>query len=380
MSDKLISTKYEGVYYKELNKIYSGKPDQSYYIMYRSNGKQIKKAVGKKSMKMTPAKAYQKRQDIIYEIKHGIDDHNSKKLLFEELLNKWYEDKKDTLKAAKEDYQRMHIHAPNLLKKEVKNISTNDIKTIYNNMISHGLSETTFQRAFAMYKRLISYALEHDYIRIAPNVKFNKPIKENKITEIYTDEMIKNYIDVIQNYHDLTIAKIVMFILNTGMRRSEPLEIKWSDYSYEMSTIKVIDAKSGQDETYLLSNKAKEIIESQRGFTKTYIFEDYNRQPIKKNKLSYHASKMKLMAGLPEHFRPLHSLRHRFGTELAKSGLNAFKIQRMMTHKDIKTTQRYIDLAEQELIDDLNQMEQNSNIGKIDTSIKTDIIKIDIEK
>lgn len=380
MNDKLFSTKYEGVYYKELNKLFSGKPDLSYYIMYRSNGKQIKKSVGKKSMKMTPAKAYEKRQDILYEIKHGIDSHNSKKILFEELIDKWYEDKKNQLKSIKEDYQRLKLHAVNILKKEVKNINSKDISMIYDRMIEQKLSEQTFKHLFSMYKRVINHGLEHEYIQNAPNVKFTKTIKENKVTEIYTDEMIRNYINVIQNYQDVTIAKIVMLILNSGMRRSEPIKIRWSDYDRDNSSVKIIDAKSGQDEVYLLSNKAKEIIESQRGFTQTYIFEDYNRQPIKKNKLSYHASRMKLMAGLPEHFRPLHSLRHRFGTELAKSGLNAFKIQRMMTHKNIKTTQRYIDLAEQELLNDLNQVEQNSNIGNIDTSIKPEIIKIDVEK
>jgi hypothetical protein len=42
MSDKLISTKYEGVYYKELKSLFQNKPDLSYYIMYRSGHKQIK--------------------------------------------------------------------------------------------------------------------------------------------------------------------------------------------------------------------------------------------------------------------------------------------------------------------------------------------------
>ncbi len=378
MKDKLISTKYEGVYYKELNKLFNGKPDLSYYIMYRSGGKQIKKSVGKKSMKMTTAKAYQKRQDVIYEIKHGINEHNSKDKTFIELLDKWYEDKKTNLKSIHEDYNRLKKHATIILNKHISNIKSSDIKTIYDHMIDNGLSEQTFKRVFSMYKRVMSHSLAHEYIKQVPNVVFNKSIKDNKVTEIYTDDMIKNYIEVIQNYPDTTIAKIIMLILNTGMRRSEPPKLKWFNYSYENSTVIIEDAKSGQNETYYLSNKAKEIIESQRGFTRSYIFEDYHRNPIKVGKISYHASRMKLMAGLPDHFRPLHSLRHRFGTELAKSGLNAFKIQKMMTHKDIKTTQRYIDLADKDILDDLNNVEQNSNIGNINTNIESKMIRVDI--
>ena len=124
-----------------------------------------------------------------------------------------------------------------------------------------------------------------------------------------------------------------------------------------------MDTKRGDDEIYYLSNSAKEIIESQRGLSSEYIFEENIGVPVGKSRLSYHANKMKLKAQLPDSYRPLHSLRHYFGTQLARHGLNAFKIQKMMTHKDIKTTQRYIDLADKEIIDDLNMIDKKLTIN-----------------
>lgn len=56
-NDFLFNTKYDGVYYKELKSLFNGKPNLSYYVVYRKNGKQIKKSIGKKSELMTPAKA-----------------------------------------------------------------------------------------------------------------------------------------------------------------------------------------------------------------------------------------------------------------------------------------------------------------------------------
>lgn len=379
MSDKLISTKYEGVYYKELQGLYQGKPNLSYYIMYRSGQKQIKKSVGKKSLKMTAAKASQIRLDILYEIKHGINEHNSKDKIFRELVDMWYNDKKLTISSAKEERQRIEKHAPNIMDKKVMDISSFDIKDMYHQAIGNGLSEQTFKKIFAIYKRVINHSLEHRYIQRAPNVIFNKKIKENKVTESYTDEMINNYIQVINNYHDVTMARIVMLILTTGMRRSEPPKLKWKNYDFTNSTVIIEDAKSGQNETYFLSEKAKEIIESQRAFTQTYIFEDQERQPIKTGKISYHAKNMALKAALPDHFRPLHSLRHRFGTELAKSGLNSFMIQKMMTHKDPKTTQRYIDLANEDILKALNESEKNSNIGNTNTNVDSKLVKIEVD-
>lgn len=230
MSDKLISTKYEGVYYKELKSLFQNKPDLSYYIMYRSGNKQIKKSVGKKSLRMTGAKAYQIRLEYLYEIKHGINEHNSKEPTLQELADKWYEDKRRTLKSATGDINRLQKHATNILEKKVKDIKSSDIKDLYHLMIDASLSEQTFKRVFSMYKRVINHALEYEYIKTAPKVIFKKAIKENKVTEIYTNEMIDKYIDVIKNYLDTTIARIVMLILTSGMRRSEPLKIKWEDY------------------------------------------------------------------------------------------------------------------------------------------------------
>lgn len=362
-NDDLSTTKYEGIYTKELKSIYQGKHDISYYMIYRANGKQKKKALGKKSQRMTAAKAYQIKNDTLYEIRHGIFDHTQKDILFKILADKWYQDKKEKLKSITQDKQRLDNYCSDLFTKKVNDINAQDIKKIYNNMIKKGLSEQTFKKTYAMIKRVINHSIENNYIKSAPTIKFNISIKDKKVTETYSDVMINNYLTIIQNYEEKIFSQIVKFIYCTGMRRSEVLKMKWSDYSLENSTIKISDAKSGQDEIYYLSNLAKELIEVQRADSEVYIYEKEPGKQINPNRLSYHAAKMKSRAGLPNNYRPLHSLRHHFGTLLARNGLNAFKIQRMMTHKDIKTTQRYIDLADSEIINDLNMIEQNITIN-----------------
>ncbi|WP_421715814.1 tyrosine-type recombinase/integrase [Arcobacter arenosus] len=362
-ADTLHTTKYEGVYYKKLKNTVGTKSDISYYVIYRTNGKQKKKSVGKKSQKMTAAKANQIRNDILYEIKHGLNEHNQKELTFGYLKDKWYEDKKAKLKSIKEDTQRLDNYCNHLFDRKLMSISAKDIKDIYIKMINKGLSEQTFKKTYSMIKRVINHALEHDYIKTAPIIKLNLSIKDKKTTETYTDEMIKKYVSVIDNYEDQLISKIVKLIFCTGMRRAEPLKIKWEHYSKENSTVKVVDAKSGDDEIYYLSNSAIELIESQKELSQEYIFEERPGVPIGTSRLSYHANKMKLKAGLPDNYRPLHSLRHHFGTQLARHGLNAFKIQKMMTHKDIKTTQRYIDLADKEIVDELNIIDKKLTIN-----------------
>ena len=56
------------------------------------------------------------------------------------------------------------------------------------------------------------------------------------------------------------------------------------------------------------------------------------------------------MAGLPEDFRPIHGLRHVFASALASSGqVDMYTLQKLLTHSDPKTTQRYAHLRDDAL-------------------------------
>ncbi|MBU0683879.1 MAG: site-specific integrase, partial [Candidatus Omnitrophica bacterium] len=53
----------------------------------------------------------------------------------------------------------------------------------------------------------------------------------------------------------------------------------------------------------------------------------------------------------------VHSLRHTFGTQMAKKGVNLRVIQEAMGHADLKMTSRYVSLA-RELMD--KEMQENA--------------------
>jgi integrase len=60
--------------------------------------------------------------------------------------------------------------------------------------------------------------------------------------------------------------------------------------------------------------------------------------------------KIKEAAGLPDDFRPLHGLRHAYASMMASSGeVGMYTLQKLMTHKDPKMTQRYAHLRDEAL-------------------------------
>lgn len=60
--------------------------------------------------------------------------------------------------------------------------------------------------------------------------------------------------------------------------------------------------------------------------------------------------RLKVKAGLPEDFRPLHSLRHTFASYLASSGqVSMYELQKLLTHESPQMTQRYAHLHDEAL-------------------------------
>ena len=61
-------------------------------------------------------------------------------------------------------------------------------------------------------------------------------------------------------------------------------------------------------------------------------------------------NKIKKRAGLPKGFRPLHGLRHVYASMLASSGkVDLYTLQKLLTHKDPRMTQRYAHLRDETL-------------------------------
>ncbi len=60
-----------------------------------------------------------------------------------------------------------------------------------------------------------------------------------------------------------------------------------------------------------------------------------------------------------------HGLRHTFATRLAQSGVDLYKISKLLGHKDIKTTQRYSHHCHDSLRDGVEILESDYNMTTV---------------
>ena len=135
---------------------------------------------------------------------------------------------------------------------------------------------------------------------------------------------------------------IVIFALNTGMRQGEILSLRWKDVNLLKGTLIIEVTKNGDRRAMPLNGTVWELLKEKnrvRYLASDHVFTSTTGTKIDGGHLRRDFMKVLRDAGI-EGFR-FHDLRHTFATRLVHQGIDLYKVQRLLGHRDIKTTQRY---------------------------------------
>jgi integrase len=135
---------------------------------------------------------------------------------------------------------------------------------------------------------------------------------------------------------------IILFNLHTGLRQDELLSLTWDRVDMFRKTILIKDTKNGKPRAIPLNKTALGILESKAGIISIrsrIVFHSKCGTKIDKHNLRRALVIAKERAGIEDFI--FHGLRHTFATRLVQSGVDLYKISKLLEHKDIQTTQRY---------------------------------------
>jgi integrase len=145
--------------------------------------------------------------------------------------------------------------------------------------------------------------------------------------------------------HAGPMMKMALF---TGLRRGELFKLQWKDIDAQRGFISIRDPKPGPDQKIPLNDAASKLLEEISNTGSPYVFP--GRNGGQRTNIRNQVNRIKKEAGLPKDFRPLHGLRHVYASMLASSGeVDMYVLQKLMTHKDPKMTQRYAHLRDEAL-------------------------------
>ena len=355
---KRFKTKYPGVSYIMGISSINGQPERIYYINYRRSGQRIEEKAGRQfSDNMTASKANRIRALRIEGKQLSNLERRNRDAEIKLTKNIWtidklwnefhYQKSEEGLKSLEIDTYRFSKYlSPTFGGKEPTEITVNDVDS-FRISLSKQLKPQSIKLILSLLKRIINFGFKKQLV-MPLSFKIQMPKVDNLKTEMLTREQLNRLLNVLNEEPNTTVANLMRMALYTGMRKGELFSLQWKDINFEQGFIYIRSPKSGVGEKIPLNDSAREVLQSQIKTESPYVFPGRSGKKLIDIKRS--VNKIKAKAQLPEDFRPLHGLRHVFASTLASSGkVDMYVLQRLLTHKDFRMTQRYAHLRDEAL-------------------------------
>ncbi|MCX9012296.1 MAG: tyrosine-type recombinase/integrase [Candidatus Methanoperedens sp.] len=229
------------------------------------------------------------------------------------------------------------------IKKPQEDVDEDDIKEyLAHKMSDHSLSNASIS--------LIKASLKFFYTEIlGKNLALIKtPKASKKLPVVLTRKEIRDLLDNTENpKHRLLIE----LLYSTGLRLSECVNLKYSDLDLNEGIGWVRMGKGAKDRIFIISGMFRrdllEYREKSGADGKGYIF-SMSGKKMSPRGIQHAIKKAAKRAGIEKDVH-VHTLRHSFATHLLDDGVDIRKIQTLLGHANLQTTQIYTQVSSEEI-------------------------------
>ncbi|MBU0457386.1 MAG: tyrosine-type recombinase/integrase [Nanoarchaeota archaeon] len=232
----------------------------------------------------------------------------------------------------------LHYNKQFLLFCKKEEVSRQDVRDYLEHLADKRSSASTMRLA---YNSLLFYYTQILRKDIMQNIKI--PKKDQKITIGLTPEEVAKLISVIKNpQHRLLIE----LIYASGVRAQEAVRIKVNDILVEEKLAVVRAGKGNKDRKTILSERFINDFKKELQ-TDNYLFKGRTGH-LTVRSVQQIIKKAALDAGIKKRVYP-HLLRHAFATHLHQNKTDVRYIQKLLGHKDQKTTENYVSVSDSDI-------------------------------
>ncbi len=237
-------------------------------------------------------------------------------------------------------------------KAHIAKIQQIDIQKYFNQVEYNGepLAKSTLDKQKMILKSIFDAAIDNDlcYKNPVKNIKYQRVANQEERLAYTKEEAHK--CEEYAKQHD---RKDIVIMLNTGIRRSELLGLKWGDINFEKQVIHIERAVT-QTKGNIIVDKPKTrtsirtiplsasfaaYLQQFAGQTDYFVIGN-KKDPFSVSTYAKHFRQFMCKMADETGLVPLspHELRHTYGTTLRESGVDIYTIQKVMGHSDISVT------------------------------------------
>lgn len=224
-------------------------------------------------------------------------------------------------------------------------------------------------RKLATLKSFFKYLTAQGKVKIDPAAQMRMPKVKQTEPSYLTEQEYKRLLRTVQKnatpfFRDRDIA-IVTLLLGMGLRLSEMVGLDICSVNFEEAVIMVM--RKGDHERILPANNEvmmslKRYLSTRRDITgQEPLFISKRNQRLANASVWHLVRKYLQQARIEKDKLSPHTLRHTFATALLKQGENILTIKELLSHRHLRTTERYLHINGQDLKDAVNRLELYGN-------------------
>ena len=227
-------------------------------------------------------------------------------------------------------------------KKSPEDVTEDDIKEF----MVHKMEDSVSNGSLSYIKSALKFYYDEILGKKFSWIKTPRTTKSLPI--ILTKNEIKELLDNTENEkHRLMIE----LLYSTGLRLSECINLKYSDLDLKESVGWVRKGKGSKDRIFIISEMFKNdliIYKEKYGFSENGFIFTVNGRKMSPRGIQ-HAIKISVERAGIEKSVHVHTLRHSFATHLLENGVDIRKIQQLLGHSNLQTTQIYTQVSSEEI-------------------------------
>ena len=355
--------------YVKVNKI-KRKSGIIYQIDYAVDGKRIRKSIGPRKHEAEAIAAKLNAEFALGE--YGIKKEILSAVSFDQLQAEFLLSKKNIIRpSSAHRYANYITQFDNFIRESfptcsqnIQKITENHIQLCVNHLLENPIkgdkpwSKRTVNDFIAILRALFKYAIKQKYLNSNPAMGIAKiPLSEEHNAPFYSDEEL----DIIFKNIDPKWTDFFEFLLYTGLRKGELINLKWENIDLQPGNERIHirasddwETKTGRHRTLPLHQKAIDVVLRSQSSKEGYLFTSNTGEII------YHNTPYRVLKSvLIKHGikGDVHKFRHTFASRLVMAGASLFDVKELLGHTDIQSTMVYAHLSQGHMRKIVNMLE-----------------------
>ncbi len=238
-------------------------------------------------------------------------------------------------------------------------ITSSVVRKYLSTVSKRGVASATVHSHARGTRAFLRFLHEEGYIPAPINVKMPR-VEQKKMRVLSIDEL-RQILKVCKKSRD---KALILFLVDTGMRRSEACSLNWTDVDIPSGVVNVRKTKNKKVRSVFIGVKTRRALLRYRRTIShgdnDPVFQTQSGTRFKPSGFRQVIRRISEKSGIPF---SAHDLRRTFATLSLKAGMNVLHLQSLLGHSSLEMTRRYVQMVK----DDLSKAHKEH--GPIDTFV-----------